>query len=82
MVIGLSVVLRCEAMAKTNRERAESFLCGVSNDESWIDASSEYAKRRLTELLDEVAKEAKTEALSNVRHDWGVLDIEAGVLDD
>lgn len=63
---------------KTNRERAESFLCGVSNDESWIDGSSEYVKRRLTELLDEVVKEAR----EGYRFDHGPLDIESGFLDD
>ena len=65
-------------MSKTNRERAESFLIGASSDDGWIDASSEYAKRRLTELLDEVQREAR----EGKRTDHGNLDIESGLLDD
>lgn len=62
----------------TNRERAETFLSSVSSDDSWIDASSEYTKKKLTELLDSVAAEAGE--CSRVHA--GCLDIESGLLDD
>jgi hypothetical protein len=49
---------RTEGRAVMQREeaerRAQSFLSDVSNDESWIDASSAFAKAKLADLIKEV----------------------------
>lgn len=65
-----------------NRVKAETWLRGASNEESWIDASSEYAKASLTRLLDEIEA---SEARRHTRFDpasLDSLDIESGLLDD
>ena len=68
------------------RKKAEDWLFHISNDESWIDASSEAVKASLSEavkasltaLLDQVRAEAR----EGMVYGHGCSDIESGLLDD